>query len=190
MAGNRKPNRKKGGGAPKTSEQFFAQLDKQTLARQQRYREKNKRTSLKNELPIGHPLNRHKIDKTFKPLEQVLVEQEQGKGMLADEDGQVLIYSEQEQEFIPFVPGMLHMCYLYDKFAEAQVWGKQPPGLRAFTLKLGRDEKVNQQDIDDARATIAWMRERVATVTPARWTELFVWACELDRKEQEKHGNL
>lgn len=186
MPGNKKPRRRHGVKTGSDASKLRA-WGKAVIQGNAKQRKKQARIDMLNGLPLGHPLNKHKIESTFKPLEQVLVDQEQGRGMLADEEGQVLIYSEQEQEFVPFIPGMLHMCYLYDKLAEALTWSKQPPGLRAFTLKLSRDEKVGQQDIDDARTTITWMREKVAGVTPARWTELFTWACELDRKETAKH---
>lgn len=118
MPGNKKPNRKRGG-PPKTAQEFFGQLAQKKGERHKRYQAKNQRIQMKNNLPLGHPLNKHKIDKTFNPLEQVLIDQEQGRGMLADEDGQLLIYDPDDQDFVPFIPGMLHMCYVYDKLAEA-----------------------------------------------------------------------
>jgi hypothetical protein len=187
MAGNKKPSRKKGG-PPKTAGEFFGRLAEHTTMRERRIAKLNQRIQKKNDLPLGHPLNKHKIDKTFKPLEQVMVDQEEGRGMLADADGRLVIYDEDDQEFVPFVPGILHMCHLYDKIGGALTWSRQPPGLRAFTLKLGRGEKVNQLDVDDARATINWMRDRIATVSPRRWTELFEWACALDEEKEAANG--
>lgn len=182
MAGNKKARKKKGGPA-RTEQEFFVKLARNKVERMRRYERLNETVHQRNNLPLGHPLNQHKIDKTFKPLEQVFVDQEQGKGMLADEQGNLVIYDEDDQEFVPFVPGILHMCHLYDMIGGALTWDRQPPGLRAFVLKLARDEKVNQQDVDDARVTVKWMRDRIATVTPTKWTELFEWATSLDEKE-------
>jgi hypothetical protein len=190
MPGNKKPSRKHGIKGESREGRRIRQFEEAKAGRRERYALKQKGIDKKNHLPLGHPLNRHAIESTFKPLEDVFADMEAGRGMLVGEDGQLYIYDPIGQEMVEFVPGILHMCRIYDWVAQVQTWGKQPPGLLALTLKLARDEKASQQDIDDARLTVQWMKDRVATITRARWTEVFEWASAQDKREQASHENV
>jgi hypothetical protein len=190
VPGNKKNRRK---APPKTKNlvaRYADHMENARAGKTTRRHQMQKSIDKKNNLPLGHPLNRHSIDSTFKPLDDLLDDQEAGRGMLQGEDGQLYIYDPQGQEMVTFIPGMLHMCRLYDLVAQAQTWSKQPPGLLAFVLKLARDEKVNQQDIDDARATVRWMKDNVATITRTRWTEVFEWASKFDAEQMDGHGDV
>lgn len=181
MAGNKKPKRKGGARRDFVTRQAAATADRlRTKAKQQA------RIDRINHLPMGHPLNAPSIDKTFRPIERLLDEHEATGTIMADQDGNPLIRDEDGQEWIPLVPAMLHMTHLFDVVARCQTWISQPPGLRAYTMALEHNLPLTPQHFADARATIIWMRELIATVTRARWTELFFWACEQDALAEER----
>jgi hypothetical protein len=180
MAGNKKRKRKSG---PRQDFQL-----KQEKARADRVRRKAKkvaRIERANQLPLGHPLNRHRIEQVFMPIERLLDEQESTGSMLFDEDGNAVM-RDADGDWFPFVPATLQMTHLYDLMARSLTWSAQPPGLRAYALKLSAKLPITQQDIEDARVTIAWMRSHIATVSPAKWTEIFTLACELDERHEAR----
>lgn len=166
MPGNKKPRK----AAPKSITAIVANGARQ---RMQRYGQLNDRIRLKNNLPLAHPLNVWKLDKTFKPLHMVLDEQDRLGSILCDEEGRPLMRDEDDQDFMLLVPGVVHMCHVFDLIAAARVWGKQPPGLRAYVLKLANDLPIVAGDTDDSRATIAWMRDRIGKMTPVQWSDEF-----------------
>ena len=185
MAGNSKSKRKP---APKgigTRAHTVAMLAKAKAARHAKYEQINERARMKNNLPLGHPLNVYKLDKTFKPFLAVLDEQDRTGTMLVDDKGQPLMWDEDAHDYTHLVPAILHMCHVVELVAGALVWGKMPPGLNAMALKLARNEKLVEGDTDDARATLAWMRERMSKTTVVEWSERFAWALDLAEKQQE-----
>lgn len=180
MAGNKKPNRKAGGqvGFAQARQKGKAEYDR-------RLAQKNERIHKINNLPLGHPLNQRRIEVVFGPLERVLDEQESTGSLLFDEDGRAIMRDVDGGWYL-LVPALLHMTHLYDVMADRLGWDEQPAGLRAFATKLAHEIRISQQDIEDARATLAWMRRNVATVTPAQFTELYDLAGELDKREDER----
>lgn len=150
-----------------------AAIAKGKVGRLQRYGQLNERIRLKNNLPLAHPLNAWKLDKTFKPLNAVLDEQDKLGSVLCDEEGRPLMRDEDDQDFMLLVPGVVHMCHVFDLIAAARVWGKQPSGLRAYVLKLANDLPIEAGDTADARETIRWMRDRIGKMTPSQWSEDF-----------------
>lgn len=185
MPGNKKNKRKP---APKgigTDAHRIALLRKGKVQRHARYVQLNDRIRLKNNLPLAHPLNVWKLDKTFKPLLKVLDEHDATGTMLVDEEGKPLMWDEDDQDFMYLVPGVLHMCHVFELIGGALVWGKPPPGLNALALKLARNEKLVAGDTDDARATIGWMRDKLGKVSAAEWSEKFDWAVKLAEQQQD-----
>lgn len=170
MPANKKPRK------PHKTVGLAAAIAKGKVGRLQRYGQLNERIRLKNNLPLAHPLNVWKLNKTFKPLHMVLDEQDKFGSILCDEEGRPLMRDEDDQDFMLLVPGVLHMCHVFDHLAASLVWGKQPNGLRAYVLKLANDVPIVAGDTNDARAAIAWMRERIGQLSPARWTEQFTAA--------------
>lgn len=171
--------------APKS---ITAIVAKGTRQRLQRYSLLNERIRLKNNSPLNHPINAWKLDKTFKPLHMVLDEQDRLGSILCDEEGRPLMRDEDDQDFMLLVPGVVHMCSLFDYVAAARVWGKQPPGLRAYVLKLANDLPIVPGDTDDARTTIAWMRDRIGKMTPIEWDEYFSAAVSRIEAEDAKQA--
>lgn len=169
MPKNSKPRKAK-------AQTIGAMLDQANKQKRQRYTLLNDRIRMKNNLPLAHPLNAWKLDKTFKPLLCVLAEQDEFGAILCDEEGRPLMRDEDDQDFMLLVPGVIHMCAVFDLIAAARVWGKQPPGLRAYVLKLANELPIVAGDTADARTTINWMRERLGSMTPVQWSDDFAAA--------------
>lgn len=137
---------------------------------------KNVRINRANNLPLGHPVNAHKLHLTFAPIEQMLDENERTGAMMFDGDGVAVLWIQTDNCYTPIVTGLLEMSHAFQLVGRALTWGEQPPGLRAFALKLGREEVLDQHDIADARETLAWMRKRISGVTPSRWSDTLLGA--------------
>jgi hypothetical protein len=187
MAGNKKPARKVRKVKPGSDAFVVDLLQRGKSARRQRYLQRKHGVDKRNNLPLGHQLNQHKIEKTFGPLERVLQEQETTGTNLVDDDGDAVMH-DPDDGWIKIVPGLLHMIFVFEHIARARVWPKMPEGLRVYALGLQIGRKLDQDDINGARETIAWMRKHIATLSPIQWTELFEWAVELGEKD-EKEAN-
>lgn len=168
MAGNSKARRKPGKVHP-----IDVMLAKAKRSREQRIATKNARLRHIDSLPLGHPMNAGRVDKVFRPLERVLDEQEKSGTMLFDQDGNALMWDEIDQDFMLLVPGLVRLCAIFDWVGDERGWERQPPGLRALAYKLADKRPLDQDaDVIDARASVAWMRDKVATISPADWTDL------------------
>lgn len=187
MAGNKKPARKVRKLKPGTNAHLFDGLARAEKARIARYGQMNEKVRRLNNTPMGDPVNQHKIDKTFAPLERVLAEQERTGTNLVDDDGDVVMW-DHEEGWVKIVPGILHMCFVFEHVARALVWPPMPPGLRVYALGLQIGRTIDQDDIAKSRETIAWMRKHIATLTPAKWTELFEWAVALGEKDEKENA--
>jgi len=176
MAGNSKAKRK-----PYKAQTIGALLEKARADRSKRYATINGNVNKRNALPLGHPSNAHKIAKTFKPIEDMLNEQEHMGSLMHDDEGIAVMRIEGEQTWAPVTVSLMDICHAFDVAARALVWGEQPPGLLAFALKLANEGKLNSDDVADARATIAWMRLRIASVSSDRWHALLAEAGVIER---------
>lgn len=174
MAGNKKPRK------PAQPRDIGRMLAHAKAAREHRYAKKNARRRAHDRLPLGHPINQHRIERSFKPIEQSLADQERDGSLLFDEDNNAVLYDAEAKTWIPVVPALLNMTHMFDQVGERFNWPPQPPGLRAFAFKLQREALLDATDIADARATTAWMRAQVATVSAADWTAIFEQECAAD----------
>jgi hypothetical protein len=187
MAGNKKPRRKpapKGIGTEKRVLQLAA---RGIVERHKRGLAMNAREVRAYNLPLGHPMNRTVMEQTFGPLERFLDENERTGSMMFDDEGVALLWVPSENCWTPVVTGALEMCHYWDCVARALAWGDQPQGLRAFALKLGRGEKLDKSDLDDARLTLKWMRERIATISRAKWAAVRGEIDAIEQRESEKN---
>lgn len=178
MAGNKKPRKKR---AVKTGS-LGSVLEASLRGKRQHLAECKKmqaRADYLNSLPMSHPASVHMIEKTLAPLIRFLDEHE-AKGGFVVEDGEPVLWD--GRDWIQVVPGVLHMCFVFEKMAEACTWPKMPPGLRAYAIGLQIGRAIGPDDFRDSRETIAWMRKCMGTITPLKWRELFDWATSLDEK--------
>jgi hypothetical protein len=170
MAGNKKNKRKPVPKGIGTAGRMVERMETGLVERKKRriaQRERNLRLA---HLPIGHPANAYVLDWTFAPFDQLFAEQERTGSNLFDECGNAVMWVEREHVHTSVVDA----CFgITDQFAFAAGelgWGEVPPGMMAYALKLARAEPCTLQDIADARATVDWMRAKLATITCFDWT--------------------
>jgi hypothetical protein len=181
MPANKKPRRKHG---VKTGSGASAARawGKGVVQAQKERRKLQARADHLNTLPMSHPMSCHMIDKTMAPLNRFLDQHEQ-KGGFVMEDGEPVLWD--GEHWVQVIPGVLHMCFVFEKMAQACVWPKMPPGLQVYAIGLQIGRPIDADDFKGARETIAWMRKCMGTITPLKWRELFDWATSLDEKEQQ-----
>lgn len=137
---------------------------------------------LRNALPLGHEANRHKIDGTFGPLEEFLRQQELEGESFVNEKGEPLMWDEREQAYINVAEGIANMAYMFELAGRLWGWDAQPEGLKKLGNKLFAGMVLFASDIEAARETIAWMREKIAEVKPNQWSEVIDLAAEEEAK--------
>jgi hypothetical protein len=180
MAGNKKARRKPGK-APDINHVVQTAYNQ----RIKKVRAMNKRIHKRNDLPMGHPVNQHKIDGTFVPFERWLKEQEDTGTMLVDDEGRPVIRDPDDEVFVHVAPQLMNMAHVFDMLVKIYTFDKQPPGVRALAMKLIHDLPLDQSDVDDARTAFNWMRKTVAKVTPSQWSDTIELVERLDKKEAE-----
>lgn len=179
MPASKKPRKKramKGG----TEQSILEATMRGRLQGYSNYKKQVERCERLNSLPMSHPVSRHMIDKTMAPL-YAFLEQHETKGGFVVEDGEPVLWDGKDWIFV--IPGILHMCFVFEKMAEALTWPKMPPGLRVYAIGLQIGRPIEPSDFIDAHATIAWMEAQMGKITPLKWRELFDWATSLDEKE-------
>jgi hypothetical protein len=181
VAGNKKPRKKHGMKTGSDASIISAKVKAYNQGIKER-RKLQERADHLNTLPLSHPMSCHMIEKTMAPLDRFLDQHEQ-KGGFVMEDGEPVLWD--GECWIQVIPGVLHMCYVFEKMAQACVWPKMPPGLRAYAIGLQIGRSIDADDFKDSRETIAWMRKWMGTITPLKWRELFDWATSLDEKQQQ-----
>lgn len=138
---------------------------------------------LRNALPLGHEVNRHKIDATFAPLEQFLVQQETDGESFVNDKGEPLMWDEREQAYINVAEGIANMCWMFELAAQLWGWDDQTGGLKKLGNKLFAGMVLFGSDVAAARETIAWMREKIAQVKPNQWSEVLELAEKIEAEE-------
>lgn len=178
MPGNKKPRRKLGvkSGTMESTAKALVRGAQQGKAE---YLKQKARCDRLNQLPLSHPMSCHMIEKTMAPLERYLEDHER-TGTVMVEDGTTEPVLWDGDAYIRIIPGILHMCFVFEKMAEARTWPKMPQGLRVYAIGMQIGRPVDADDFAASRETIAWMRKWMGTLTPLKWRELFDWATSLD----------
>lgn len=177
MPGNSKPRKKRSMKVGSLDSVLEATLrgKRQHLAECKRMQA---RADYLNSLPMSHAASVHMIEKTMAPLYRFINEHEAGSFM--EENGEPVLWD--GKDWIQVIPGVLHMCFVFEKMAQACTWPKMPEGLRAYAIGLQIGRAIGPDDFTDSRETIAWMEKCMGTITPLKWRELFDWAMSLDEK--------
>lgn len=127
----------------------------------------------RNALPLGHELNRHKIETTFTPIERVLDAIEERGEINATASGEAGLWDEHFEEYIPLAPVLRNTCTLYQLAAEKFGWkDPQVKPMIALADRLDAGKALYKSDITGTRRCIAWMRSVIVNVTPNQWEEL------------------
>lgn len=180
MAGNKSPSRKKKVGSVTDVHRVAANARNM---RRKIVTKKNERKDRLNDLPIGHPMNAYKLDQVFGIVDRVLEQQEKDGSLFFVED-MAVAYEQRAKHYFPIVTSFLDMLHAVESVSKAHALGTPPPGLLALTLKLGRSELLNEQDVADAKETVKWMREKIGRITPNQWLEALTAAQENEARRE------
>lgn len=129
----------------------------------------------KNNLPIGHPDNRHKLDKTFSPVEKWLDTIVATGDIDVMNNGVAVFQTEADtNHWWPVVEAFLAVCDTFELVASDLNVPDQTDGMRKLAKKVEVDMPLFQADIDAARASVSWMRSISETLTPSQFSEYIV----------------
>lgn len=168
MPKSKKP-RKSSKGMSESVERLAQRMESGLAERRKRKLAQRERNLRLSKLPMGHPFNRYVLDITFAPLEKMFADQERTGGHMFDDAGRALMWVELDQCYTPIVEACFEMHAQFEFTAGEYGWGDVPPGLLAYGMKLMRGVTMDAQDIADARATVAWMREKLSTINCFEW---------------------
>lgn len=156
---------------PNAAKAAMAQRLERGLVEGEKLRTHRMNRALKsNDLPFSHALNRPRIAKVFDPLEKILTDLCETGEIDALPDGTVLLHCAIDGHYYPFAPAIESMCDTFDKLARTHGWSEQPNGMRKLGKRFELAMPVCQEDVDAARATIAWMRQQILGITPNQFS--------------------
>lgn len=125
--------------------------------------------------PMSHPLNAHRLDMVFGPVEVLLTEMERTGTNDAMPDGTVVFRPPGDDGcWYPLASSLRAVCDTYELVAEH--YG-QPAGvdsLRRLAKKIEVDMPLMAMDIHGARMNILWMREISTGMTPDEFSGFIV----------------
>lgn len=124
----------------------------------------------KNNLPIGHHDNVHRIDETFSPIEALLENIVFTGDIDVSSKGQPLLLDPKDNVWYPMVPALVSMCDTFTQLARQFSWDDQTADMRRLAKKLDVQMPLFIKDIDGARACLVWMREKIRQVTPQQFS--------------------
>lgn len=177
MAGNKKPHRVSGNRAS-----AIERLDIGRHARKVKWsQDELTLIKLRNNLPMSHELNAHKIELTFGAIELYLSEQEVTGESQVNERGDPVVVDPVDGDLIPAGLAFKNQHIMFAALSKRFGWGEVPDGLRRMGAKLDAGMLLFDSDMRDARIALDWMREHIADVTPNQWSET------LDTLE-DRHG--
>lgn len=185
MAGNKKPRKPSKGVKRETFESKTRVMRAGIAARNVKKERQYNRNMELSHLPLGHPMNAYVLDWTFAPIERMLDESVSTGGHMFGEDGRAVMWVERDQVYTPIVDACLEMSAQFSFSAQEFGWGEAHTGLLSYGLKLARGDKLDAQDIADARATIAWMREKLAGINCFQWAHSMQKMEAQDRQQKE-----
>lgn len=139
--------------------------------RQKRIIKKNERIDRLNNLPMSHPVNAARLN-VFGAIDKMIDDEEATGTLMYSEEGKAVMWEDRMHDFVEVVSSLLAVTHLMQFIARKYTLGdNMPTGLTAFALKVDRGEKLNDQDRADAREACAWIRSRIAMITPVQWKE-------------------
>jgi hypothetical protein len=185
MAGNKKPKRK-GANRPSVVERLH---QSEWSKRRQAQEAEATLIRMRNALPLGHEVNAHKIEGVFGSLEKVLAEARDTGEFHVDERGKPCMWDEVGEGWKDLCEAVGNMCWVIALLGQQQKWtDDQPPGLSQLVKRIDYGMPVYARDFAGAFDTIAWMREKVAGVSPNQWSEAFDLACRIE--EERRAGEI
>ena len=119
-----------------------------------------------NNLPMAHPINKYKIELTFKPITEMLNNIINTGDIDITNSGSPIFYDKLDKCWYPLVPGLISMCDTFSKLAKEFNWSDGTAGMREFSKLIDQGCEVTKDHIQAAKATVNWMREQIKYVTP------------------------
>lgn len=169
MAGNSKKKRKPVPKGIGTYQRMVERMETGLIERSKKNQDRRDRNMRLTKLPLGHPMNVHVLDWTFSPVDKMLDDHERTGTHMFTDDGQAVMWVERDQCYTPIVDACFELHRQFEYTAAEREWGDVPPGLMGYGAKLARGVMLDAQDIQDARATVKWMRDRLADITCWDW---------------------
>ena len=185
-------------GRDKAADRFMRKIEVVRKAKQAKLdrevAEYNAEIDRLNHLPIGASENRYKLENTFGPIEKFLQQiVETCEFDVLASDGTAVFQTEWEKgRWWPVVDSFLAMCDVYELAAADLKIDSHTKGIRQLANKVDHGMMLFQSDIDMAQASINWMREITAAMTPiefSKYTGMAIAKCQeaneraLDRKD-------
>lgn len=135
----------------------------------------NHEVARKNNLPLGHPDNRHKLDLTFGPVEKWLGTIVATGEIDVMNNGVAVFQTETETDhWWPVVEAFLAVCDTFELVAADLKLPDQTAGMRRLAKKVEVDMPLFEPDINAARTSISWMRQISETLTATQFSEYIV----------------
>lgn len=182
MPGNSKKRRKPGRPAATDRDQVLAKAKGERAKLHAKLMERNRRLSL---LPMGHPANAYVLDWTFGPLYKMFDDQERTGTHLFGDDGVAVLWVERDQCYTPVVEACMQLHEQFEFTAAELGWGEVPPGLLSYGVKLAAGLLLSSEDQQAARATVAWMREKLEGISCIDWAQSMIKMEAIERQKKQ-----
>lgn len=163
MAGNKKPSR-----VAKNRPSVIQRREAADFVQRDREEQIARMCNL---LPMGHDVNRHKVDSVFGAIAGYLDEIERSGESPADARGTPVVVDPHDGDELPAALAFTNQHTMFGELARRYGWGRAPDGLRRMAAKLSAGMLLFDSDIADARTALAWMRVHVEDVTPNQWSD-------------------
>ena len=180
MPGNKKAKRKPAPKGIDTPQRMVERMETGLAERRKRKLAVHQRNVRLSQLPMGHPTNRYVIDLTFSPFDKMFDDHDKTGTHMFTEDGQAVLWVERDACYTPIPDACFEITAQFQFTADELGWGEVPPGLMGYGAKLAAGLPINAEDQADARATVKWMRDRLAEISCLQWASSMV------RMESEK----
>lgn len=123
-----------------------------------------------NDLLFAHENNVARIHQVFDPVEKVLDDLVATGEINAMPDGTPLIVAIEGGYMVPIAPALMSVVEVYERLARVYEWSDRSDGLRRLAKRLELMMPVFQEDVDEARKSIEWMKICTLTITPRQFT--------------------
>lgn len=127
-----------------------------------------------NNTPLGHPDNIEKMTKTFAPIVNWLDEFDRTSGEYEITGNGIAIIRPEGDEAYPIHEAFHAICDTYELITLDRGVEDRSAPLRILANKIHYDSPVMEREIKAARATLEWMKEITAPLTPVEFSNYSV----------------
>ncbi len=123
-----------------------------------------------NDVVFADPRNVDRIRRVFEPVTQSLDSLVATGVVNAMPDGTPLLWVAEDGCYYPAHLALQSVVETYEKLSRTFAWNDHSDGLRRLAKRLELQMPVFQEDVDEARKTIEWMKFCTMTITPRQFT--------------------